>query len=110
MDIVDIISKNMGVKTSYSISPLISQATTTIQKVARSNPRRLGLSVVNLGAYTAYLLPHPSVSSSNSYVLAAGGQGMVFSVMEDFILPSLDWYIVATGTSAIMTIEILIAS
>jgi len=110
MIIQDIIDKNFGVKTTVLINPLISASAVTTQLLCRANPKRLALSMINLGTFNVYVLPHPSVSATKGYLLPPLGQGMSLNIQDDFILPSLDWYVIGTGVSSLLILETLISS
>lgn len=109
MNIQDLISKRLGVSVSYLINPLISVALTTVQIVTKSNPNRIAWNVLNLGSNNVYILPASDVSNVNGIFLAPLGSGYMFNFMEDFILPSLSWYIIADASSPILSIEFLIS-
>ena len=94
-----IIDNLYGTNTSHRLGSTASVGTTATEIVVAS-PRRLSLIVQNLHASnTLYILPaSEGVTSTKGIRIAAGGFRS-FTLREDFILPSLSWWAVASASS-----------
>ena len=73
---------------------------TTPVEVAGGDGERVQLTLVNLSANTIYIAPTPAVSASRGIFLGANGGSVTMSVVEDGILPSLQWYALATAAAS----------
>jgi hypothetical protein len=105
----DYLRVKFGAAVTYNVNPVVSSIGTTITEIARHNPRRLGLTIVNLSSNTLYVAPDNSVSSSRSILLPSNGGGLSLSADDDFILPMVNWFAVASGaSSAVYVIEVVL--
>ena len=94
-----IVDQLYGTSTSHRIGSTTSVGTSVAELVIAS-PRRLSLIVQNLhSSNSLYILPSDeAVSSTRGLRIAAGGFRS-FTLREDFILPSLSWWAIASGAS-----------
>jgi len=81
---------------------------TTAVVITKNNPNRLALVVVNLSTNTVYLRPQGTPSSSVGIVLTPGGGLLALSLIEDYILQTLEWSAVASGADSDLLILELI--
>ncbi len=106
--IEDIIKKKYGVTVSYEINRLTDVINTTKTKITSNNSNRLALTIINLGSYDCYIAPNPNITIGKGILLVANGGGISFSVEEDFILPSLEfWGISEVDTNSIFVLEVI---
>ncbi len=96
----DVVMKLYGINGYINENPLIPQANTTPQQVFGSNPQRVQLFIVNLGANPAYISFSPQPSATNGILLGANGGNLEFDVVNDTIVPTRPFYIVTTGGSS----------
>jgi hypothetical protein len=68
-------------------------------ELVQNNPDRLGLFVMNTGAFPVYLSTVPGVTIPNGVVLTANGGAVSMDVSEDFTLPSRSWHASSVGQS-----------
>lgn len=65
--------------------------------IAQSDPERVWLSIVNLGSYDVYVSPAEGVSATFGYLLKANGGSVSLNLVDDFTMPTEQWYGVAIG-------------
>lgn len=73
---------------------------TSAVEVAGGDGERVQLTFVNLSANNIYIAPTPSVSSSRGILVGPNGGSVTMSVVEDGILPSLQWYALASAAAS----------
>jgi len=66
-------------------------------KVVTYNPERVALVVVNGGSQNKYLSPRENVSATNGITIPVLGGIWTINIIEDFILPSLEWWMIGTA-------------
>lgn len=104
----EMISSLFGIKTTFNINPLISNAMIAVNQMLSGNPRRVGFTMFNLSTNTIYISPQNDVSASKGIRLAASGGSVSLVWDRDFELCSMPWYCMASAdTSAIYLIEII---
>lgn len=64
-----------------------------------SDSERMQLTFMNLSANVIYLHPRSNVSATNGLILAVGGL-ISLSVEEDGLMPTLQWWAIATGAAS----------
>lgn len=69
-------------------------------RVAKANGNRLALLFVNLSASDIYISPIPGVSSTFGIFVPPLGGTFSISLYTDLILPSLEWYVVASADNS----------
>jgi len=108
MSIERLLEKKYGVRVTFAENPKTTTVNTNPSVIAGNNPNRLALVVINLSSNTVWIAPSSDVSSEKGIYLASGGGGVSFVFEEDFILPSLEWYAVASlADSAIYVLEVI---
>lgn len=70
----------------------------TVTICARRDNERVSLTLVNLGTTNIFIAPRPDVSNTMGIRLGPNGGTVSFSVVDDGILPALDWW--AVGDAA----------
>jgi len=73
---------------------------TTATKLVGSNPDRVMLLLVNLGATPVNVAPANDPSSAKGITLSQNGGSMVTIVRDDGTLPTREWYGIATSAAA----------
>ena len=81
--------------------PLIG---TTPEKILTFSGDRVGLLVMNLSANEIHLGPTPEVSASQGMLLGPSGGSVSMSIVEDFMLPTLEWWAVAAGANSVLMV------
>ena len=105
----DYLRAKFGAEVTYNINPVVSSVGTTATEVARHNPRRMGLTIVNLSSNILYVAPDNNVSATRSVLLPSNGGGLSLSADDDFILPMVNWFAVASGaSSAVFVVEVVL--
>ena|SRR3990167_2572849 len=69
-------------------------------EVAGGDGERVGLVLVNLSTATIWVAPTPAVSSSRGIQIGSSWGYLVLNVRDDMILPSLQWYAVASAAAS----------
>lgn len=108
MKIQEIISKQFGAPVQVLQNPLVTQVETTITRLVKNNPNRVGLTIINLGGYPIYLTPTPDPATTKGIYLNSNGGALALNVNEDLILPSYEWYAIAATASACYVIEVVL--
>ena len=106
--IEDIIERKYSVTVNYEINRLTDVIDTTKTRITSNNSNRLALTVINLGSYNCYIAPNPDIELGKGILLVANGGGISFSVEEDFILPSLEfWGISESEANKVFVLEVI---
>lgn len=102
----DLIGERYGVRVAHREYPGATTAEVASGVIARRNPSRIALYIMNLSAATVWAAPRPSVSSAAGIPIPAGGT-LSTNFIDDFIVPSLEWSIIAgVGASAIYVLSV----
>ena len=105
----DMIRSEYGVDIAVFTNREQTQVTTTDRIIAKQDPKRLGLVVVNLGANIVYIRPIDAAASTDAIQLNASGGMVTMNAKDDFILPALEWHGLGAAINLnILTIEICI--
>jgi hypothetical protein len=75
---------------------------TTPTTVVQSNPDRVGLIMVNMGANDVFIGVTNSVSTTNGIRVVANGGNVTMTVRDDFTLPAREWDGVGSGGASLM--------
>lgn len=70
---------------------------TAVVEVAHGDAERVSLTFVNLAATTLYLAPSVNVSATHGIRLAANGGTVSLNVVDDSLLPALNWRAMGSG-------------
>jgi len=101
----ELIDDRYGVRTRAVQQPEGTTAETTVAILARANPQRVGLLVVNTSAADIYVRPGGIASANESITLVPNGSLSV-TILDDFSLPTLEWSVLsASGSQAIFTLS-----
>lgn len=107
--LADLLEREFKVKTSYRLNPTNNTAfVDAVQPVLGANPKRLGFTIVNMGANILWLAPRDSVADDFGIELVPNGGIINMIWNEDFELVSLPWYgisVAAPGTT-IFVVEV----
>lgn len=108
MNVQELIDTDFGVHTSFNLDPITSTILTTRTKLLGANPNRLAMLIVNLGENAVHVLPHPAVATDKSILLTANGGNVSMHYKEDFILPTYEWYGIATAITNCLVMEVIL--
>ena len=104
----EFISERFGIQTRGNINPVVSQVGTAAVVVARANPARYALVMVNLSANVMFALPGSIPVSTRGIRLDANGGALSVAPEDDFILPALEWQVIAgDAASDLLVLEVL---
>jgi len=93
-----------GVSTSPLINNMVSAVGVTAIQIASTNPRRLGITIVNNGLAALYILPEPGVTAARGIYIAPAGGSISMRWDIDFELVSNAWYAIAAGAANDITV------
>jgi len=93
----ELLDSNFGVKTSYNLNPVVAQVQVTVTKIVNVNPNRLGLLIVNAGAFPIDIAPVNTVAVGAGITLTANGGGISFIWDEDFEFLAGEFFAIANG-------------
>jgi hypothetical protein len=91
-----------GVRTSFIENPLTQSVGTTVTRICRQNPKRVGLVIANLGATTLYIGPTPAVSSTNGLLLPGGGTTVTFRWDIDFDFVATEMHALSSAAGGVI--------
>ena len=103
------INKKFGIKTVPRINPETNTVSTTVVKILKNNPDRIGFLIFNLGDYTLYLAPNNGVSANYGILISSGGGFLNMIADEDFELVGYNFYAVSPGGETKIFVMELIA-
>lgn len=105
--IFDLVSASIGTRTSVYTDVETTTVTDAATLIARANPTRYGLIVVNIGDETIYVGTDERVADGRGIQLVAGGS-FASNLLEDYTLPSIEWWAATTtGSQGIYTLEVI---
>lgn len=106
--VYDLIEQNLGVNVEYRFGDA-TDADTADKIIARNDPGRVALVVVNLSANIAYIRPIRIATSTASIRLAPSGGSIAMNWRDDLILQALEWHAIASvDNSSIFVLEAVI--
>ncbi len=103
------IEKHFGIKTIPRINPEADTVSTTVVKILKNNPDRIGFLIFNLGDYTVYIAPNNKVTANYGMSLASAGGFINMVAKEDFELVGYEFYAVSPGGSSKIWVMELVA-
>lgn len=107
--VYELVAREFGVEVDVVDSRDATSVGTTDVIVARNDPRRVGLIVVNLSANVVYLRPLQPASTTTGIRLTSNGGTVLMNWRADMVMPALEWHGIADGAgSAIFVLEVLI--
>ena len=75
---------------------------TAVIEVAHGDAERVSLTFVNLGATTLYIAPSINVSAAWGMRLAANGGTVSMNVVDDSLLPALNWRAMGSAPAGVL--------
>lgn len=103
--LAEYVAGKFGGHTTVRRNPGDTSITTSASEVAKNNPQRIQLVIVNLGSSRIFVDSHEGVSSTQGVPLDPGGS-MVLIAEEDGEDVGRDWWAVAsTGTQTVFVKE-----
>lgn len=104
----DMIMAVYGVTTVSATNQIISQVQTSVTRLCKINPRRVGLVIANNGSNTFYILNRNDVSTTKGIPVGPGG-AVSYIWEHDFETLADEWYGIANGAASDCTIyEVII--
>lgn len=105
----ELIAQKWGVRTTEREDNVTAAVGTASELIARDDPTRLALLVVNLSGNTLFVRPRKPASTTIGIRISPNGGALSSNWEDDFTLPAKDWNAIAGGAaSAIYVLEILI--
>ena len=92
----ELLARHFGADNVTIVGPRPVTVGTTAARLLSNNPSRVGFLIVSLGEEEVHLLPQAGVSSSAGITLAGDGASLEVTTPEDWTLPSLEWFAVAS--------------
>jgi hypothetical protein len=103
------LEKRLGVQIAERQNPLVASVGITDVTIARNDPGRVGLTIINLSANNVYVRPVSAATTTAGILLSANGGSLTVSMDEDYMLPTYEWHAIASAAaSAIFVTESVI--
>jgi len=103
------IEKQYGVRTRLVENPLVTSVGTSAVQIARNNPDRFAIIIVNLSTNIIYVAFDSEVSSTKGIRLGANGGSYTLLAEEDLELTAHEiWAIATAADSAIYVAEVVV--
>lgn len=100
------LQKQYGGQFTIAVSNPATGATSA--QLVKNNPDRAAMTIINVGANSVYLQPLSQQSGSTGIILGAAGGVVTMDMINDLILPSVEWWGVSpAGASSLTIIELL---
>lgn len=97
-----------GFDTDIRFNPVTDSVGVTPTQITRQNPNRAAIWITNLSAASLYVLPAKDVSSSKGIYVAPNGGTNIFQINDDFSIPTLAFYAIASlAASNILVQEVI---
>ena len=107
--VYDLLKSQYGVAVTFGENRQNTSLGTSSLKIANNDPRRVSLVIVNLSSNVVYVTPNSAAASTAGIRLNSSGGSVSMSWQSDFLMPSLEWHGIASGSSSqIYVIETLI--
>lgn len=90
--IYDLIAREHGVDGQPFYNRDATDADIADKIIARNNPGRLALIIINLGTAAVFVAPQGAASSTRGIQLGASGGSVSMNWRDDGALPSLEWH------------------
>ena len=109
LSVAGMIQALLGVNTYQVTDRETATVGLTAVRVARGNPQRAFLLIVNLSANTIYVSPDNRPSAAHGIILTPNGGSVSVIWDRDLELTTAEWFAIAGGAaSAIMVLESII--
>lgn len=107
--ILDLIAQEVGQPVQAAAPTSFTSVGTSSTQLMKQNPQRVSWVLVNLSANDMYIAPNEVVSSTTGILVSKSGGQASSMWKEDLVLPSLEWSIIATGSSSnYMLLEVVL--
>lgn len=108
--VIELIEDRFGVVTTSRDNAENTSIGVASLLIARQNPNRLALVVINLSPNNIFLRPRQDATTSIGIRLNANGGSVSITMEFDFLLPTFDWFAIASAAaSSIYVLETLVA-
>ena len=102
----DLVAERLGVNTFSVVNPVVAAVGVASIPIARANPNRIWLMIINLSANVLYVGPFSPVAAAQGIYLGANGGALTIDYINDMELCGMEWNAIATGAnSAILVVE-----
>lgn len=109
MSLSEMLFQLYGVRTTYTINPLVEDVDIAVTRILPHNPQRTSFVFYNLSANAIYISPRNTVSATEGIYVAPNGGSVVLTWDRDFELCSMEWYATAgANNSACFCLENII--
>ncbi len=96
----EILESLYGVRTYPRENAAGSEVGVVAEVIARNNPMRASLLVVNMSANVMYIGLTAAVAATHGMIIAPNGGSILFQWDRDFELVTEEWYCVAAGANS----------
>ena len=98
--LADLVEAELGVSTFTRDNPVTATVGIVAETVARLNPNRVALLIVNLSVNNIHVGHFRDVAATKGIFLSPSGGNMVLHYFEDFNLVGLEWYGIASAAAS----------
>lgn len=108
IDLDALLTQRLGVAPHPKTSNPSVAASPNRTNLVTNDPNRLGLTIVNLGAFPVYVMIDTQVSASRGILLAATGGTLTLNWEYDMTLVSNEWWALSVGgESSVLVVEVV---
>jgi hypothetical protein len=106
---ITIVQQLYGVRFTHRTNHLTSVIGVSVVKILNNNPERTSMIVTNNSLNTMYIHNENTVAATLGILLQPGAT-ITFNIFDDGLLPTGDWYAIASGAGSNITVtEIIVA-
>lgn len=107
--VYDLVKNELGITVGVSENPITPTIpANTVTRILPRNPRRVALTMINLGNSSVYIAPSEDVSTSKGILLTQVGGSISLTWKDDLTIVAEPWYAFSSGGSTIYVLEIWI--
>ena len=106
--VYDLISNEYNVLVSAADPTVNLSVGTSDVIIAKNNPRRLSLVIINLSTNVVYVKPGGIATTTSGIRLTPSGGSVSLNWRSDMHLPSLEWHAIASGAASTIYITSVI--
>ena len=104
---IDLLQEEFGTTFEVHENPVTASVGITSVQFLQASGNRLAFVVINLSANVVYIRPKLDATTSIGIRLDPSGGWRSCYYKEDFLLPTMDWFAIATGAaSTIYVLEV----